>query len=404
MSSISERSKRIAIRLLPFAGFFLLMLGCSASSLVSRETPAPLATRPLVPTFTVTATTPQQVVIVTPPSDEGPGVIIVQPGVDPQSVLPPTPTSTDTGTPTNTPTPTVGSPTPTGTPTPTPTETPTGTPTFTETPTATGTSTTTPTPFAVVENGLVSLRTGPGVEYPLIAQLGPSVPVAITGQDPTGSWYQICCIDGQAVWIAAGSVLVQNNSQTVPLAVTGPAPTPTDTGTPTMTPTASGTPTPTPPPLLIWRGPEYSPTENRFVTIWIQITEGSAEGPPVAGYIVRAEYQAAGSQEVFARPNTLGDVPSKAELEWNWFPQAENARQYNLKYEYKPVRPFLVTATPPPFPTPTPTFDALGAIGTGKWTFWLEDAQGNIVTQKITFDTNPGNPNREIWIHWIKTR
>ena len=403
-STATERLKKIGVRLLPLAGFFLLTLGCSAASLVSRATPTPLPTRVLLPTFTATATVLQQIVIVTPPSDSTPGVIIVQPGVNPDSVLPFTSTPTDTGTPTDTATPTPGSPTATGTPTPTPTDTPTGTPTFTETPTATGTNTATPTPYIVVENGLVSLRSGPGVEYPLVAQLGPSVPVAITGQDPTGSWYEICCVDGQSVWIAAGSVLVQNNAHTAPLAVTGPAPTPTDTGTPTLTPTASGTPTPTPPPLLIWRGPEYSPTDNKFLTIWIEITAGTFDGPPVPGYIVRAEYQAANSLEVFPRPNALGDVPSKSQLEWNWFPQNENARQYNLKYEYKPAPPLVTTITPPPFPIPTATFDALGAIGTGRWTYWLEDDQGNIVTEKMIFDTNPGNPRREIWIHWIKAR
>ncbi|MCB0087135.1 MAG: hypothetical protein KDE54_04420, partial [Caldilineaceae bacterium] len=188
-SSATERLKKIGVRLLPLAGFFLLTLGCSAASLVSRATPTPLPTRVLLPTFTATATVLQQIVIVTPPSDSTPGVIIVQPGVNPDSVLPFTSTPTDTGTPTDTATPTPGSPTATGTPTPTPTDTPTGTPTFTETPTATGTNTATPTPYIVVENGLVSLRSGPGVEYPLVAQLGPSVPVAITGQDPTGSWY-----------------------------------------------------------------------------------------------------------------------------------------------------------------------------------------------------------------------
>ncbi|MCB0207524.1 MAG: hypothetical protein KDH89_22100, partial [Anaerolineae bacterium] len=73
-------------------------------------------------------------------------------------------------------------------------------------------------------------------------------------------------------------------------------------------------------------------------------------------------------------------------------------------YEYKPAPPLVTTITPPPFPIPTATFDALGAIGTGRWTYWLEDDQGNIVTEKMIFDTNPGNPRREIWIHWIKAR
>src|SRR5688572_781677 len=80
--------KGLRRHLIPVAVFVLLMLGCSAADLVQRQreeaTPSPTATQvALVPTFTATPIPAQQtVVIVTPPSEDQPGVIIVPPGMD----------------------------------------------------------------------------------------------------------------------------------------------------------------------------------------------------------------------------------------------------------------------------------------------------------------------------------
>lgn len=370
-------------------------------------------TRNLVPTFTPTPVPDEQILVITPPADGRPGVIIVPPDTSPESVLPSTltPTPTPTETPTETPTPPVIPPTETPTITPSPTETLTATPTHTDTSTATPTDTATPTvtptgtPFVVVQDGLVSLRSGPGVQYPLVAQLGPSVPVPIVGQNTTGDWYQVCCLEGQSVWVSAGSVLVGNDAQGAPLVVTGPAPTPTDTGTPTPTGTPTFTPTSTPNPFYIWRGPEFSPTNNPFLSIWVLLTGGSPEGPPLAGYRMEAEFRPANATaeaNTFDRPNTLGQVYSTNTVEWNRFPEAEGARQFNYKYEYKPPTPQPVG---PGFPVPTETVvPPLEAIGTGTWRVWMVDGDGTRVTDTVEFQTSPGNQNREVWIHWVRWR
>lgn len=394
-----------------------LVLGCSTADMTSSEPVAVVQTRVLVPTFTPTPAPNQQIIIVTPPSEGEPGVIIVQPGTDPESVLPPTftvtPTPTETPTytplppeliPTDTPTP-GPSPTPTDTPTATPTNTPlpTSTDTPLPTPTATSTVTPTPTPFIIVEDGLVALRSGPGVEYPLVARLGASVPVPLVGQSTTAEWYQICCLDGQSVWVSAGSVLVGNDPKGAPLVLTGPPPTPTQTGTPTPTGTPTYTPTPTPNPFYIWRGPEFSPTNNPFLTIWVLLTGGAPDGPPLPGYELHAEFQpsvATDTADSFDRPNTLGDVRSTTELQWNRFPEVESARQFNYKYEYKPPTPL---PTGPGFPVPTETVTPpLEAIGTGTWRIWVVDGTGQQVSDPVEFQTAPGNLNREIWLHWIR--
>ncbi len=420
--------------LIPLSVFFVLMLGCSATSLVSRETPVPTPTRMAVPTFTATPMSTAVVIIVTPPNNGTPGVIIVPPGVDPQSVLPPTATDTPTepvaaptqgsdtppaeatatslpgesAEPTNTPTET-GTPTATATPTVTPTATETPLPTFTATPTATAT----PTPFIVVDAGLVSLRTGPGVEYPLVAQLAANVPVSIVGQNPEGGWYQICCINnGISVWVAATNVKVGNDPRTATLILADPAPTPTPTWTPTETGTPTATPTATlyPFQIAIDGGPQRWPTGNEFLTVWIKLTIGTAEWwpPPAVGYRVRADFiPSVNTEAVFERQNSLGDQPSTNTFAWNWpetdDPAANRRREYNLKFEYKPPIP---TPTPTRLPSPTNTPDPfalvspLEAIGNGQWRFWIVDGDGNQQSDKVVIDTNTGNNNREIWIHW----
>lgn len=395
----------------------LLIVGCSAADVAWGQALALQSTRTVVPTFTPTPTPDQQIIIVTPPSEGQPGVIIVPPGTDPESVLPPTATftPTPTETPTETPlppeliptsTPTFGpSPTPTETPTATPTNTPLPTETPTPLPTATATATTTPTPtpFIVVQDGLVSMRSGPGVQYPSIARLGPSVPVPIVGQNTTGDWYQICCLDGQSVWVPVGNVLVGNDPKGAPLVLTGPPPTPTQTGTPTPTGTPTATPTPTPNPFYIWRGPEFSPTNNPFLSIWVLLTGGGPEGPPLPGYSLQAEFRpstATDTGDWFDRPNTLGDVRSITDLEWNRFPEVESARQFNYKYEYKPPTP---APTGPGFPVPEETVTPpLEAIGTGTWRVWVVDGEGQQVSDPVEFQTAPGNQNREVWIHWVR--
>ena len=371
----------------------LLVLGCSASDLLPQPTPPPVPTRPLEPTFTATATIIRNVVIVTPPMNGTPGVIIIPPGEDPNKFIPLPPTATPSptlipGQPTS---PLDGQPAIPPTPTPLPTET--ATPTLTSTPTLT------PTPFIVVESGVVSLRTGPGVEYPLVAQLGPGIPVALIGRTPEGTWYQICCVNGVSLWVASTHVLVNNDQNSVALVgADQPPPLPT----PTLIPTATGTPTLTPTatryPFEVARGPEFFPTDNEFVTIWVKIYTGPPGGPDegevaLAGYFLKVKF------EGVDRPNTGTERPSADQFSFSASPGAGNRVKYNYKYEFTPPEP-----TPVPPATQNPVGARLPFIGTGTWTITLVDGAGNQFANPVTFTTAPSNPNREVYIAWIRTR
>jgi len=416
--------------LLALGVLFLLTIGCSATRLSGQEESVALATRILVPTFTPTPTPVQRVIIVTPPGPDTSGVIIIPGDMDPAEVMPATrtPTPTPTETPTSTPIPPELQPTvtstpslvPTDSPTPTesatPTATPTETPTWTPTATPTPSATPTPTAFVFVQDGLISMREGPGVEYPLVARLAPNISVAIVGRNPEGNWLKVCCLDGREVWVAMGNVSIGNDPSRAPLVVTGPAPTPTPTLPPTVTPFPTATPTPwpyctepdvTPMPFIKYRGPEKMESDNLFMTIWVKITAGSIaapDGPPLPGYKLHAEFQQTGSDEVFARPNTLGDVQSGTELHWNRFPEVDSARQFNYKYEYKPATPFPVGPGFPPTPTVT-AIPPLDFLSNGDWCVWLVDGQGQRVTEKVKIPgTNFNIRLREFWLHFVKVR
>lgn len=382
-------------------------MGCAVTDLLVPATPTPVPTRVLAPTFTPTPEALQPLVVVTPPRDGTPGVIVIQPTIDADKVIiaiPPTdtPTPLATDTPTITPTPmpaeltataeiltaqaalTPAAGVPGTTPGPgLPTPTPFPTETFTPEPTA--------TPYIVVDSGYVALRTGPGPEYPLVAQLGPGIPIAIIGRNTAGTWYEVCCVNGFSVWVASTHVRVVNETEAVALVVAQPPPTPTPTFTPTETATVTPTPTATPYPFERAIGPQFFPTENQFLTIWIKLFIGTPPTEePAPGYFVSVKF------EGFDRPSTNTVLPSYDRFEWSAPPGAGNRVQYNYKYEYKPPDPQKLD--PPSTETP------LTLLGTGTWSVYVSDGAGKQLSDLVTFTTSPSNPNREVYIGWVRVR
>jgi hypothetical protein len=400
-------------KLFHWSGFFVLLLmslACSAGGLVQRVADTPVPTRALAPTFTATPTAGQVLpqIIVTPPSGQTPGVIIIPQGIDPGifaatvfpqvSDTPLPPAVTDPALPpagAETPFPPGEGP-PLSTP-PAPGESPQLLPTATSLPTATFTPlpSPTPTPYVFVESGLVSLRSGPGVEYPLVAQLGPRIPIAIVGQQPEGDWYQLCCVNGGNVWVASTHIQVINDPSGALLVNAEPPPPPTPTPTFTETPTITPTPTATPFPFDRYIGPQFFPTENNFLTIWVKLFVGTPPNEdPAGGYYLKVLF------EGIDRPSTNGTNPSAEELFAVGVPGTGYSNlTFNLKYEYRPPDPGSLD---PNDPNSKKTPREL--IGTGAWQVYVVDGAGNQLSDIVEFRTEPGNPNREVYIAWVRVR
>ena len=108
------------------------------------------------------------------------------------------------------------SPLPAATPTATATRTPTATATATATPTATPTPSPTPTPTVtptatragLVDNVRLNVRSGPGLEFPVILTVAPDYQFTILATSADGGWLNVCCTaDGSDGWVSALYIL-----------------------------------------------------------------------------------------------------------------------------------------------------------------------------------------------------
>ena len=226
-------------------GGALLFSQFGAASLTLTPTTTPTLTQTqlaLLPSETPPVTT---LIAGSAPTDTPAPTETLSPSSTPTPTETLTPSATATETPSATPT---SSATPTMTPSATPTAT--ATPTFTASPTLTASPTATPaTPVAIVRRAL-TLRSGPGTNYPALVTVDANINLMIIGISDDGSWFQVALPDGLVAWLSASAALIETagNLADVPIAFAPtdtPTPTATATETPTITPSPSLTPTPT---------------------------------------------------------------------------------------------------------------------------------------------------------------
>ena len=79
------------------------------------------------------------------------------------------------------------------------------------------------TPMAVI-NAIAYCRSGPAETYTSITNVNPNQKAAVLGKDPSGDYWLIETTSGEC-WIAAQSVTITGNTQTIP-ELTPPPPTP----------------------------------------------------------------------------------------------------------------------------------------------------------------------------------
>jgi len=283
------------------------------------------------------------------------------PGRTPRSTFTPTPFAAPTDTPvppTDTPVPATPTPAvpPTDTPVP-PTPTP-SVPTDTPVP---PTPTSPPVPFVTVSSDKLNVREGPGTAYGRVGQVTKGQRLDIVGKNAAGDWWQVCCVDGQQVWIVGRLVQAQGDLGSVKLAASIPAPPPTAKPQPTATPA----PIPTPVPQYPFRVAEVSgyPTTNTWLNVFGKIWDPKTQqGIPD----LRVKFTRNGADAGLSEPSRIERKPT----EWGdtGNPYAEDNRRQNYKYEYR---------DPP---------------GAATWEAWLVDGNGNPLSDKATFTTDPAGP------------
>lgn len=92
----------------------------------------------------------------------------------------------------------------------------------------------------------LNVRTGPGINYPIVGYLRSGSSARIIGKSPSGYWWKIECPPGAGseCWASAGTQYsAATNAEGIAIAAVPPAPTATPTATVQATATATATPT-----------------------------------------------------------------------------------------------------------------------------------------------------------------
>ncbi len=97
-----------------------------------------------------------------------------------------------------------------------------------ETPTPEPEPTATPAPQAklIVAGEIVNARQGPGTNYGLAGTAEQGMQLSIIGKNEQGTWWQVCCVNGEPVWIFGELATVENVESVQVAANIPPAPAP----------------------------------------------------------------------------------------------------------------------------------------------------------------------------------
>jgi uncharacterized protein YgiM (DUF1202 family) len=97
----------------------------------------------------------------------------------------------------------------------------------------------------IVTGHAINVYSGPSDSYAKVGQTAKGQTLDVIARDLERTWWRACCVEGEAVWIAADLVEVQGPADSVRvMTVTPPAPTPRprSTSTPAPRPTRAATP------------------------------------------------------------------------------------------------------------------------------------------------------------------
>lgn len=92
------------------------------------------------------------------------------------------------------------------------------------------------TPSLKVETDLLNVRSGPGTDYGLVGSAEMGQTFNIVGRNADGSWYQICCVNGQQGWVNS-ELTDEDNEELAPVVAAPAAPQPV-AAAPTTAPAA----------------------------------------------------------------------------------------------------------------------------------------------------------------------
>jgi hypothetical protein len=310
------------VRVAITVGLMVATLGCSLGELLVREpTATPTAVRTPRATFTPT---PMGVA-------QQEAVLAVEAPIAPTEP-PPTPMPLP---PTSTPVPPAPTPEP---PLPTPTPEPA---------------------FVIVQGDKVNVRTGPGTAYPVAGQVDRGMRMEIMAKNLLSDWWQVCCVQGQPVWIVARLVEAQGPVHLVQVADNIPTPPPATPTPRPAPPTATPPPAPTTP-VYTFHPPALGnfPTTNDWLVVQAKVW--NSQKAYLEGYRLRVRKISGGGGEWTSEPSTTTTFGT------TWSTTFGDYKVVNVK------------------------IDTNGSSdqGTNTWRVWLIDASGRQVSPEAEIHTD----------------
>lgn len=134
--------------------------------------------------------------------------------------------------------------------------------------------TTASAPIGTISAAIANLRSGPGTNYPVVAQARQGMTLTLIGRNGAGDWWQVCCVDNTAGWVYGALLVIEGSTADVP--VFGEA-----------TVVAAS---PAPPPIQGWRGEYFANRDLQGPPAFVRDDaaidfrwSGAAPGPGLAG-------------------------------------------------------------------------------------------------------------------------
>ncbi|MCS6828396.1 MAG: SH3 domain-containing protein [Caldilinea sp.] len=243
------------------------------------------------------------------------------------------------------------------------------------------------TVLGVLNDDLVNIRRGPGLQYPPIRLGMRGDQFTITGRSADDEWWRICCVEEQPAWVYQSFVDVDGPVDAVPVVDADD-----NTGGPmVIAPTPTPPPAPQPPPQSVPTAPpqesstealpaeptaplfpfalvaqEQFPESNPLVRIFLYVYEGDRALP---GYSLRVSKDGVDLSVSALSSDAAG---------LTWPITSPRQRFQNMKVEFPEANP------------------------AGVWVVQLVDGGGAAVGPAATFTLGPNDTNRELYVRYEK--
>ena len=194
-------------------------------------------------------------------------------------------------------------------------------------------------PEVVVANPRVNVRSEPSPDAPVLGQVLSGARLQIIGRNEAGDWWQVCCFEGNSVWIADEVVQAQGPLELVALSPDLPTATPVP-AEPTTTPEAGAAAVAPdtgaqPGDLVFSETNEVFPFTEDYFRVAAKITD--AAGVPLDGYYLRVLNETTGQQWISIRSDDSWQVTA---------PNAAFAdfREANVEFDTRGKAPLAANA------------------------------------------------------------